>query len=542
MARGLEFKIASDIVEFEQIAKLNYETFVEEIPQHDANPVRVLEDKFHNENVYIICLDSGELVGMIAVRDKRPFSLDHKLENLDSYLPESSSLCEIRLLSVKTGRRHRKVIQGLFILLAEYCEEMNYDLALISATPSQSELYQKLGFIPFGSLVGKENAAYQPMYMTCESYLKFKEGNKLLSRMREPKPLDRIPLNLLPGPVSVKPSVKSAFVSSPVSHRSPVFIKDLKSVKAILSSLVNSKHVEILMGSGTLANDAVAYQLSLIRGKGLIISNGEFGERLCDHAVRTGLSFNSIKLKWGNSFTPGAIEKALQSDRKINWLWVVHAETSSGILNDLEILKKICTARDVLLCLDCVSSLGTTPLDLSDVYLASGVSGKGLASYAGLSFVFYNHEISPAPCFIPRYLDIGGYAKSEGVPYTLSSNLIYALKESIENTDFERRFGTLRELSLWLRGKLRHLGFLIIASEENFSPSLTTIVLPPQISSRELGERLEREGFFLSWRSVYLQKRNWIQISLMDECSKKNLLLLLKLLDDMLVSGIRRSL
>lgn len=82
---GLSFRIASQSDEFDQIHRLNYRTFVEEIPHHPPNPARLLVDRFHNENTYCICLNAGRLVGMMAIRDKRPFSLDDKIPDLDRW-------------------------------------------------------------------------------------------------------------------------------------------------------------------------------------------------------------------------------------------------------------------------------------------------------------------------------------------------------------------------------------------------------------------------------------------------------------------------
>ena len=76
--------------EFNQIHKFNYETFVEEIGQHNSNKSRSLVDTFNNENIYYIAKKEDELVGMIALRDKRPFSLDKKIEDLDMILPKIS--------------------------------------------------------------------------------------------------------------------------------------------------------------------------------------------------------------------------------------------------------------------------------------------------------------------------------------------------------------------------------------------------------------------------------------------------------------------
>jgi len=120
---ALTFKIATEDWEFEQIHRLNYKTFVEEIPQHEVNSAETLIDKFHDENTYIICLRGDLLVGMVAARGNRPFSLDQKVEALDSYLPPAASICEIRLLAVEKGHRKGRVLKGLLTTLADHCME-----------------------------------------------------------------------------------------------------------------------------------------------------------------------------------------------------------------------------------------------------------------------------------------------------------------------------------------------------------------------------------------------------------------------------------
>ena len=78
---SLTFKIASEDWEIEAIHRLNYKTFVEEIPQHQKNAEQRLVDKFHAENTYAICLHGNQLVGMVTGRARRPFSLDQKVPN-----------------------------------------------------------------------------------------------------------------------------------------------------------------------------------------------------------------------------------------------------------------------------------------------------------------------------------------------------------------------------------------------------------------------------------------------------------------------------
>ena len=162
----LVFKFATEDWEFEQVHQLNYRTFVEEIPQHHASATGRLVDKFHAENTYLICLHDQKLVGMLAVRANRPFSLDQKLPNLDSHLPAGRNICEIRLLAIEKtfrGARGGQVLSGILALLWQLGVEKNYDLAIISGTTRQLKLYKHLGFMPFGPLVGTGDVQFQPM-------------------------------------------------------------------------------------------------------------------------------------------------------------------------------------------------------------------------------------------------------------------------------------------------------------------------------------------------------------------------------------------
>ena len=166
----LTFKIADSQEEFDQIFHLNYETFVEEIPQHDLNVSRRLIDKFHAENTYFICKKDSDVIAMIAYRDRRPFSLDHKLLNLDSYLPNNKTKpCELRLLSVKKQYRGSRIFAKIASELMGHVLAKNCDIALISGTIKQQKLYQHIGFVPFASLVGNGEAQFQPMFITKET-------------------------------------------------------------------------------------------------------------------------------------------------------------------------------------------------------------------------------------------------------------------------------------------------------------------------------------------------------------------------------------
>ena len=513
----LTFKIADQDGEFDAIHRLNYKTFVEEIPQHARNLDERLVDKFHPENTYAIALDGQQLVGMVAGRVKRPFSLDQKVAALDKHLPAGRRLLEVRLLSVEKQFRNGFVFSRLVGLLAHHFREQGYDLAVISGTLRQARLYKHLGFVPFGPVVGTGDAQFQPMYLTLESFLQMSKALAPPSRA-----VDKILASYLPGPVDVHGEVRKAFEKGPVSHRSDMFMADFQLTRRLLGELTRAKRVEILLGSGSLANDAVCAQLSLLGEPGLIISNGEFGERLIDHGQRQRLPCELYQVGWGEPLDYSVIRRRLDANSSLRWIWATHCETSTGILNDLPQLQAIADAANRKLCLDCISSIGTVPVDLSRVYLASCVSGKALGSFPGLSMVFYNHEIAPAPS-LPRYLDLGYCAAQSGIPFTHSSNLLYALQTALRRTCWTEKFDQLAEVARWLRTQLRALGFQIVAADAHASPAVVSIALPPSVSSEKIGWRLYQQGYLLSYKSEYLLQRNWIQICLMGEWSRDNL-------------------
>ena len=542
---GLVFKQATEPWEFEEISQLNYASFVEEVPQHPTNDDRTLVDQFHDENTYFICRRGPELLGMICVRDRRPFSLDQKLGRLEDHLPqaEGAKLCEVRLLAVRPELRRTRVLPGLLTMMARYCQEGSYDYVVMSGRVSQQPLYRHIGFIPFGPVVGDESAPYQPMYRPVGN-VGVEFAGKFHQRVSAP-PGD--PVILTPGPVAMPDAVVQAFQQPPLSHRSPEFRDLMLDVRRRLCELTRANHCAVMVGSGTMANDVVAAQLSRLNTPGAIVTAGEFGERLLDHADRMGLEYVAVQHEWGESLDYDCIKRALVSNPG-GWLWAVHCETSTGALADLSRLKALCRKHDVKLALDCISSIAATSVDLRDVWLASGASGKGLAAYPGLGLVFCERPPAPDPA-LPRYLDLALHcsgANDGAVPFTLSSNLLAALAAGLQRQTPELLEQIDRD-GRWLRAQLRDLGFNLVASEGESIGAVTTIALPAgpstnhTIDSERMGNALAELGFYTSYASSYLRERNWLQVCLMGEVSRPQLERLIPVLAAQLDALTRRQ-
>jgi len=136
----------------------------------------------------------------------------------------------------------------------------------------------------------------------------------------------------------------------------------------------------------------------------------------------------------------------------------------------------------------------------------------------------FHDELPTARPDLPRYIDLGLWCASEGVPFTHSSNLIMALDVAL--AEVERlpagRCGD-GSLSSWFRGELRAAGLTLKAEEPHASPIIVTVALSNATRACDVGAALEQRGFLTSHRSGYLAARNWIQFSLMTNPSRESL-------------------
>ena len=174
------FKPAESPAELEQVHRLNYRTFVREIPQHDDPGTGQLIDQFHGKNQYLICLKDGELVGMVSWNDRPPFSIEKRLPDRQVLHSPGVRPVEIRLLAVVPEERSSPVMAGLVWSLYLESAAQGWTHFVISGVVEQLELYTHLGFEALGPAVGSGRASFVPMWLPV---------GKLESTMRRPMQL-----------------------------------------------------------------------------------------------------------------------------------------------------------------------------------------------------------------------------------------------------------------------------------------------------------------------------------------------------------------
>jgi aspartate aminotransferase-like enzyme len=320
--------------------------------------------------------------------------------------------------------------------------------------------------------------------------------------------MKRSTINVSTGPVQISLQVMEALGSAPVSHRSKEFHHLYYDTTEYLCNQFNTQQCYILTGSGTAANEAMISQIKMLAGKGLILSNGEFGERLIKQATRSLLSSNEIKLAWGEQFDAAAIESEIKQ-HEISWLLFCHCETSTGVMNDLDNIAEVCNRNNCRCFVDCMSTVGTYPLDLSKVAMATASSGKGLASIPGLAIVFSNIE-PVSSNEIPIYFDLAYYDKKDGVPYTISSNFVNALNVAARQKLRHEQFELIESYSqdcFNLLNETKSLPF-------NNARSKVFTISSSNAKTNNIASKLKKEQVTLSFESEYLRCRDWSQIAL----------------------------
>jgi aspartate aminotransferase-like enzyme len=537
------FKRAETRQELEQIHRLNKRTFVDEIPQHHDNGAALLVDKFHHKNAYFIVLRDDCVVGMLSAHDEPPFSVADRLQDPAILCREGTRPLEVRLLAIEPAERNSTMFFGLIYSLYEHARSNGFTHLYISGIETRLGLYERLGFVALGPAVPCGKASFVPMVLTVGKLpVKIQRVKQMWeSHLGKVSPqLTDEPICLLPGPVSVAPAVRAAFHQPPIYHRGPEFIGRFLRVRQTLGKLVGGCDVAILNGSGTLANETVAATLAAEerqvasrgckppedRPRGLMLINGEFGERLARQAQRFGLRPRMLTWDWGQPWDLREVEKLLASEPEGSWVWGVHQESSTGVLNDLGGLVEVAGRYGIRVCVDCISSLGAVPLDLRGVYLATGASGKSLGAFAGASIIFADRDALAGldRSAVPSYFDLAAALDSDGPCYTFPSPTLLALEAALKEYSTPEKaqttYASYYELGVRVRQGLRKLGLPPLTREECASPVVTTFAPPGSDTSQEFVARCRTWGFAIGGESAYLAQRRLVQIATMGAVSR----------------------
>jgi len=315
-----------------------------------------------------------------------------------------------------------------------------------------------------------------------------------------------------PGPVNVADNVRMAICKEDICHRESDFEYLLQGIENKLLTLFKIKNsvnyrAVVITGSGTAANESMLSSV-VDNKKILILSNGEFGERL--HQISKIHNKNTFLLDfgWGEVFNLDKIEAYLKK-YDIDVVAMVHHETSSGMLNPLEKVGLLSKAIGAVFIADCVSSAGAEIIDMEKCHIAfcSSSSSKAICSYSGLSFIVGKtsefeklRENSIKTTYLNLYKFYEFIRDHSQTPNTPAVHLFYALEQALDNIlneGISNHYTELKRKANRLRQGMLELGLKFLIDEKNMCSVLTTVYIPSHINMTVFRQKLREKSIII---------------------------------------------
>jgi alanine-glyoxylate transaminase / serine-glyoxylate transaminase / serine-pyruvate transaminase len=312
-------------------------------------------------------------------------------------------------------------------------------------------------------------------------------------------------LLLGPGPSDVHPRILSAMATPLLGHLDPAFLEIMQETQQLLRGAYLTRNTLTFPISATGMAGMEACLVNLIEpGDRIVVcANGFFSQRMIDIAGRAGGQVTVLEQAWGDVFTLDRIRDTLKQVRP-KALAIVQAETSTGALQPLEGLGKLCHEFDTLLIVDAVTSLGCIPLRVDDWELDAvySCSQKGLSCPPGLSPVTFSSRAEEA---ISRrktkvqswYLDMTMIRQYWGTDrayhHTAPITMTYAIREGLRllhEEGLDARWARHRRNHLALKAGLNALGLKYSAKEGNQLPQLNAVLVPAGVDDLSVRKRL----------------------------------------------------
>ncbi len=354
-----------------------------------------------------------------------------------------------------------------------------------------------------------------------------------------------------PGPSNVHYRVLSALSLPTIGHLDPVFMQVMEEVQELLRLLFQTKNRLTIPVSGTgSAGMETCFANVFERGEKVLIGvNGVFGMRMTQVAEKFGQVPVRMEKPWGEVFSPEEIINALDKDKDIVGVALVHAETSTGANQPLEEIGNICRKRDKIFLVDAVTSLGGIPVEIDNWNIDVCYSGtqKCLSCPPGLSPVTFSEKasekISSRKTQVESwYLDMSmvqKYWSDERIyHHTAPINMIYSLREALLillEEGLDSLYARHRKNSEALIAGLAALGISPFVDEQNRLPQLNSVTVPAGADDKAVrGELLNEFNIEIGAGLGALAGKIW-RIGLMGQSSNpKNVIYFLSALEQIL--------
>ena len=318
---------------------------------------------------------------------------------------------------------------------------------------------------------------------------------------------------LTPGPLTTTRTVKEEMLFDRCTwdNEYKTITQKIRSQLLEIASVTMEEYTVVLMqGSGTFAVESVMSSTIQKDDKVLIITNGAYGERIVKMAKYIGLNHREYRVEYDQYPDETEIKSILEADPAITHMVMVHCETTTGILNPIEMVSNLSKSYGKTLIIDAMSSFGGMEINVGTLgidYLISSAN-KCIQGVPGFGFVIAK-LVKLSKCDgNSRSLSLDLYDQWKEMDkdgkwrYTSPTHVVAAFSKAIDELFAEggvqARFLRYQINNRILRERLGKIGFSPFITAEKQSPIITTFIHPnEQFNFAEFYSYVKKKGFVL---------------------------------------------
>lgn len=364
-------------------------------------------------------------------------------------------------------------------------------------------------------------------------------------RTRSAAIANKVKRNVLlnPGPATTTDSVKYAQVVPDICPREKEFGDLMEFVATELTSLVASPntHTSVLFGgSGTAAVEALLTSVVPHDKAVLIVNNGAYGKRMCQIAQRYQMQYVEFASSPVEALNLEALEAVIEANTNLSHLAVIHNETTTGLLNNLDELGKLAKKHNLDLIVDAMSSYAALPIDMEKqniAYLAAS-SNKNIQGMAGVGFIIASKakldslkDINLRTFYLSLYEQYQNFITSHQMRFTPPVQTLYALKQAVIEAKEEgiaKRYQRYSQAWQLLTSELKAMGLTYLVDDKHHSKIITSIHLPEDVDFDAMHDYFYEKGFTIYPGKV--EEFNTFRVANIGAIDKKDMAAFIELL------------
>lgn len=328
---------------------------------------------------------------------------------------------------------------------------------------------------------------------------------------------------LIPGPTPVIDSIYDAMAQETRSHTDGRFTAIYKEAIDMTREIFQTDgEVFVVSGSGTLAMEMALVNTVAAGEKLLVVSQGYFGDRFIKLGEAFGIEVDVLQAEWGQQVSVEAVEEKLAGG-SFKAVTITHADTSTGVVANLDALVPVIKKHGALIILDGVVATAAIEEDMSKAYghpdykidIVLTGSQKAIGVPPGLAIVAFNKTALAAREQIERvpayYADIYNWIPIMHDPSkyfaTPPVNLIYAYHEGVRLVlaeGMENRYKRHTAYGKAVRAGLATYGMRALADETIAASTLSCILYPEGVDDATFRAKMADKGVILAGALAHL--------------------------------------